>query len=51
MMMLAILTAALIMGVLAALGPKLLLHWYTHEAQRLDVPREAADAVITYPLA
>jgi hypothetical protein len=45
--------AAVLIGccLFGVFGPPLLLGWYLHEARRLDVPQDPAEAVVTYPLA
>jgi len=38
-------------GGLIALLSRLLLGWYLREIRRVEVPEEAGEAIITYPLA
>jgi hypothetical protein len=39
------------LGALAVAGGRLLFPWYLKEIRRVEIPRDAEDAIITYPLA
>lgn len=46
-----VLAAAAAAGVMAALGPRMLLSWYLREVRGVKVSEEPADKIVTYPLA
>jgi hypothetical protein len=47
----AIAAVLLAIGLLAALGPKLLLNWHLREVSRMKIAERPDEAIVTYPLA
>ena len=46
-----LLFAGVAVGGLAMFGARLLLAWYLREIWRADIPQDAEEAIVTYPLA
>jgi hypothetical protein len=43
--------ASAAVGGFAVFGARLLLAWYLREIWRADIPQDAEEAIVTYPLA
>ena len=46
-----VLAAGAAAGVMAALGPRVLLSWYLRAVRGMKVPEDPGDKIVTYPLA
>ena len=46
-----LLSAAAVVAGLAVFGARFLLSWYLREIWRVEMPQDAEEAIVTYPLA